>query len=61
MRLTDGDREILAEQERDADPGPGEWTDADLLAFEEWHATLDPERPVVPTGDEGGGTDEYPF
>jgi hypothetical protein len=59
-RITDGEREILAEQERDAEPVA--WTDADILAFEEWHATLNPERPVVPTGDdEGGGTAEFPW
>jgi hypothetical protein len=59
-RLTDGEREILAEQERDA--APVAWSDADILAFEAWHATMDPERPVVPTGaDEGGGTEQYPF
>jgi hypothetical protein len=59
-RLTDGEREILAEQERDAEPVA--WTDADILAFEAWYAAMNPERPVVPTGaDEGGGTDQYPF
>jgi hypothetical protein len=59
-RLSDGEREILQEQERDA--APVAWTDADILAFEAWHANQDPERPVVPTGeDEGGGTAEFPW